>query len=170
MWTTLLWMAGGLILLALGAESLVRGSAAIALRLGIAPLVIGLTIVAFGTGSPELVVSVEAARSGNSGLALGNVVGSNISNIALILGLGALARPLRVRSELIRREVPLMIGVTVLLYLLLFDGSLGRWEGLFLTLGSIAYTIFAYVAAKRDKNSMVAHEFDEALKPVSSAA
>lgn len=150
-------------LLAVGAEGLVRGSSATALRLGVTPLVIGLTVVAFGTGSPELFVSVEAAYRGNSGIALGNVVGSNISNVALILGLSALARPMRVRSELIRREVPLMIGVTLLLCLLLFDGTLSRMDGLLLTMGSVAYTVFAYMAARRDRSAVVAEEFDEAL-------
>ncbi|MBD0342820.1 MAG: sodium:calcium antiporter, partial [Microcoleus sp. Co-bin12] len=116
-----LFIIGGLILLALGAEGLVRGSSAIAARMGIAPLVIGLTVVAFGTGSPELFVSLGAALSGNSSIALGNVIGSNISNIALILGVAALVRPLTVRAEIVRREVPVMIGASVLLWLLLLD-------------------------------------------------
>ena len=107
----ILSILGGLVLLALGAEGLVRGSASVALRLGIAPLVVGLTIVAFGTGSPELVVSVSAALEGSSSIALGNVVGSNISNIALILGTAAIVAPMTVRAEVIRREVPLMIAV-----------------------------------------------------------
>jgi cation:H+ antiporter len=159
-----LFMLGGLVLLAAGAEGLVRGSSALALRLGVTPLVVGLTVVAFGTGSPELFVSVEAAYRGESGIALGNVVGSNISNVALILGLSALARPMKVRSELIRREVPLMIAVTLLLcLLLLFDGTLGRVEGVILAAGSVAYTAFAYVAARRDRSKTVAEEFKEAL-------
>jgi cation:H+ antiporter len=141
----------------------VRGSSALALRLGVTPLVVGLTIVALGTGSPELFVSVEAAYRGEGGIALGNVVGSNISNVALILGLSALARPMKVRSELIRREVPLMIAVTLLLCLLLLDGVLSRVEGLILAAGSVAYTALAYVAARRDRSKMVAEEFEEAL-------
>ncbi len=156
-------MLGGLVLLAAGAEGLVRGSSALALRLGVTPLVIGLTVVAFGTGSPELFVSVEAAYRGEGGIALGNVVGSNISNVALILGLSALARPMKVRSELIKREVPLMIVVTLLLCLLLLDGTLSRVEGLVLVVGSVAYTAFTYVAAKRDRSKAVADEFKEAL-------
>ena len=158
-----LLMLGGLVLLAAGAEGLVRGSSALALRLGVTPLVVGLTVVAFGTGSPELFVSVEAAYRGEGGIALGNVVGSNISNVALILGLSALARPMKVRSELIRREVPLMIAVTLLLCLLLYDGTLSRVEGLILAAGSIAYTAFAYLAARRDRSKTVAEEFEEAL-------
>src|SRR5687768_2800745 len=98
MLTATVSIIGGLVLLALGAEGLVRGSASVALRLGIAPLVVGLTIVAFGTGSPELVVSISAALEGNSAIALGNVVGSNISNLALILGTAAIVSPMTVRA------------------------------------------------------------------------
>jgi cation:H+ antiporter len=90
-----------------GAEGLVRGSSALALRLGVTPLVIGLTVVSFGTSSPELIVSLEAAAQGNGSIVLGNVVGSNISNIALILGVAALVRPLQVSAAFIRREVRL---------------------------------------------------------------
>ena len=160
-----LFILGGLILLAAGAEGLVRGSSAIALRLGVTPLAVGLTVVAFGTGSPELFVSVEAAYRGDSGIALGNVVGSNISNIALILGLSARVRPMRVRSPLLRREVPVMIGVTLFFCLLLLDGVLSRLDGLILTVGSVAYTVFTYLAARRDRNAAVAAEFDDALAP-----
>ena len=165
----ILYLLAGLVLLALGAEGLVRGSTSVALRLGVTPLVIGLTIVAFGTGTPELLVSVEAATSGNSGMALGNIVGSNISNIALILGCAALARPMRVRSVLLRREVPLMIGVTLLLCVMLLDGGLSRVEGAILLLGSIAYTIGAYVFAKRDRNREVAAEFADSIPAVTRA-
>lgn len=164
---TLLSVIVGLVLLAVGAEGLVRGSTSIALRLGVTPLVIGLTVVAFGTGSPELTVSVESAYRGDSGLALGNVVGSNISNIALILGLSAIARPMHVRSKLIRREMPLMIAVTLLLCLLLWDGALGRLDGLLLVAGSVAYTAFAYVSARRDRSAEVAAEFDAGMKELS---
>lgn len=157
-----LYILGGLLLLPLGAEGLVRGSTGLALRMGVTPLAIGLTVVAFGTGSPELVVSIEAARAGNSGIALGNVVGSNIGNIALVLALAALAKPMPVRSELIRREVPLMIGVTLLLCVLLLDGELSRLEGLFLVLGAVAYTAFAYWMAKREEADAACEEFDEA--------
>jgi cation:H+ antiporter len=165
-----LFVLGGLVLLAVGAEGLVRGSSSLALRLGVTPLVVGLTVVAFGTGSPELFVSVEASYRGDGGIALGNIVGSNISNVALILGLAALARPMKVRSELIKREVPLMIGVTLLLCVLLYDGTLSRVDGLILTTGSVAYTAFAYVAARRDRSKMVADEFEEALAQPKRAA
>ena len=156
-------MLGGLVLLATGAEGLVRGSTALALRFGVTPLVVGLTVVSFGTGSPELFVSIQAALKGESGLALGNVVGSNISNIAFLLGLSYLARPMTVRSELIKREVPLMIAITLLLCLLLLDGMLSRLEGLLLVAGSIGYTTYAYIAARRDRSAVIAEQFEEAL-------
>ena len=154
---------GGLILLALGAEGLVRGSSSIALRMGIAPLAIGLTVVAFGTGSPEMIVSLQAALSGSSDLALGNIVGSNIANLALILGVAALARPLHVRSAVLHREVPVMIAVTALLALLLLDGRLGRVEGTLLAVGAVLYTVLTYRAARRDRDADVAAEFAHGL-------
>jgi len=158
-----LYILGGLGLLAIGAEGLVRGSSGLALRLGVTALAIGLTVVAFGTGSPELVLGIEAARAGNSELALGNVVGSNISNIALVLGLAALVKPMRVRSELIRREMPLMIAVTLLLCIMLYDGRLSRPEGLVLVAGAVAYTVFSYLVAKHGESREVDEEFDEAF-------
>jgi len=160
---------GGLVLLAFGADCLVRGSSSIALRMGVTPLVIGLTIVALGTGSPEMIVSLQAAMSGNSDLALGNIVGSNICNIALILGIASLARPLHVRSALLQREVPVMILVTVLLGVLLFDGTLGRLDGIVLAAGAVVYTVATYRAARRDRDAEVAAEFARELpKPQSS--
>lgn len=158
-----LYILGGLGLLAIGAEGLVRGSSGLALRLGVTALAIGLTVVAFGTGSPELVLGIEAARAGNSGIALGNVVGSNISNVALVLGLAALVKPMRVRSELIRREMPLMITVTLLLCIMLYDGRLIRMEGLVLVAGAVVYTVFSYLVARRGESAAVDDEFDEAL-------
>jgi cation:H+ antiporter len=160
---TTVYLLGGLSLLTLGAESLVRGSASLALRLGITPLVVGLTVVAFGTSSPEMFVSLQAALDGNSALALGNVIGSNISNIALILSLSALVRPLRVQAQIIRREIPLMIISSLLLCLLLVGGQLSRWEGLLLGICSIAYTAFAYFSARRNRNKTVDEEFKEGL-------
>lgn len=159
----ILLIIGGLILLAVGAEGLVRGSSAIARRLGIAPLVIGLTIVAFGTGAPELLVSLGAALEGNSSIAIGNVVGSNISNIGLILGIAAMVRPLTASAQVIRREIPIMIAANVLLWLLILDGEIGRIDGLILTLSCVAYTFFNYWQARKNKERFVEAEFDEAL-------
>lgn len=158
-----IYVLGGLALLVIGAEGLVRGSTGLALRLGMTSLAIGLTVVAFGTGSPELVLAIEAARAGNNGLALGNVVGSNISNIALVLGVAALVRPMRVRPELIRRELPLMIAVTLFLWVMLIDGRLSRPEGLVLVVGAVAYTVFSYFVAKRDGGLAIAGDLDDAI-------
>ena len=159
----------GLVLLTLGAEGLVRAGSSIALRLGVTPLVVGLTIVAFGTGSPELVVSVQAAFYGNSAIALGSVIGSNISNTALILGVAALVYPIKARTQVVKREVPLMIVVTGLLWLLIADGELGRTDGILLFAGSFVYTFLVYYLARRTKKKDVQEEFAEAVdKPTSS--
>ena len=159
----ILSLLGGLVLLAFGADGLVRGSSSMALRMGVTPLVVGLTIVAFGTGSPEMIVSLQAALSGNSDLALGNIVGSNICNVALILGVAALARPLQVRSALLLREVPIMVAVTLLMVALLNDGEIGRLDGLVLTLGALVYTAWAYISARRERNAEVAAEFAQEM-------
>lgn len=164
MFINFLLIFAGLALLAIGAEGLVRGSSSVALRLGVTPLVVGLTIVAFGTGSPELVVSIGSAVNGNSGLALGNVIGSNISNIALILGIAAVIKPLNVKAEIVRRETPIMVIITGLLWLLLYDGELGRFDGAILTLGAIAYTFLTYYLSKQKQKKEVTEEFEEAYE------
>jgi len=158
------FVIAGLVLLAAGAEGLVRGAGAVALRFGVAPLVVGLTIVAFGTGSPEFVLSVQAAAGGSGGIALGNVVGSNISNIALVLGVAALVRPMVVQARLIRREVPVMIVATFGLAALLWDGGLSRLDGAVLVAGAVAYVVLAYFGARRGDLPVVAAEFDAALE------
>jgi cation:H+ antiporter len=140
----------GLALLYLGAESLVRGASRLALRLGVAPLLVGLTVVAFGTSSPELAVSLKGALTGAGDIATGNVVGSNICNIALILGLSALIRPISVQVQLIRLDVPILIGCSIVLVLFLANGSLGRLEGLLLFGGIIVYIALAVRAALRE--------------------
>lgn len=135
----------GLALLVSGAELLVRGSSSLALRLGVQPLIIGLTIVALGTSSPELLVSVKAALQNSPGLSLGNVIGSNICNIALILGISAVIRPIEVHRQLLRLDIPVMIISSILLCLFLLDGHLVRWEGAFFfaaLLTYIGYTIY----------------------------
>lgn len=133
-------LVGGLALLYFGAQGFVRGGAGLALRLGLTPLVVGLTVIAYGTSSPELLVGVEAALHGNGGISVGNVVGSNISNIALILGVCALMKPLAASGQVVRREIPLMIGATLLATVLLWDGRLGRLEGAILLGAAVAYT------------------------------
>lgn len=139
---------GGFLILTLGAEALVRGATTIALRLGITPLVIGLTIVAFGTSTPELAVSVKAALAGNSGIALGNVIGSNIVNIGLILGITALIRPIEVKSEMVKRDIPIMILASMLFWGLLLDGELSLLDGCIFVVLLLAYIVFSYVSAK----------------------
>lgn len=155
---------GGLVLLAAGAEGLVRGAGAVALRLGVAPLVVGLTIVAFGTGSPELVLSVQAAANGNGGITLGNVLGSNVSNIALVLGVAALVRPMAVQARLVRREVPVMIAATFLLAALLWDGGLSRLDGAVLLAGAVVYVVLAYLGARCGDTPGVTSEFTASLE------
>lgn len=147
---SLLYMGGGMILLIGGAESLVRGAAALALRFGITPLVVGLTVVAFGTSSPELVVSVKAAVSGNGPVALGNVIGSNIANLGLIVGVSASLSPLVVDRRLLRRDVPVMIGSMLLLWAFLLNGVLGPVEGAFLACGIVLYTLWGVISSRRE--------------------
>ncbi|HNQ14379.1 MAG TPA: calcium/sodium antiporter [Pyrinomonadaceae bacterium] len=161
---SLVFVILGLGLLAIGAESLVRGSSSVALRLGVTPLVVGLTIVAFGTGAPEFAISIGAALDGNGPLALGNVVGSNISNVCLILGLAAVVRPLKARSEVVRRETPVMVFITIVFLILLYDGELSRIDGLLMTVGAIAYTFLTYRLSRRSRDPKVAEEFTEALE------
>lgn len=160
----LLFLVLGLIILFIGAEGLIHGSSALALKIGITPLVVGLTVVAFGTSTPELVVSLKAALIGNSSISLGNVVGSNIANIALILGIAALIRPLDVHANVIRREIPIMIGLSVLLIVLLIDGELSLIDGIIFVVGIITYTIVNISIARKEKNAEVENEFKEGLK------
>jgi cation:H+ antiporter len=140
----------GLVLLVAGAVLLVRGASKLALSLGISPLVVGLTVVAFGTSSPELAVSVQSALSGRVDIALGNVVGSNILNVLLILGATALITPLLVHRQLIRQGVPAMIGISLLLWALAADGGLGRWDGLLLVSLLAGYTVLTVRQSRRE--------------------
>lgn len=146
--TSIIWFLCGLFILTIGAEGLVRGSSALALRLGISPLVVGLTIVAFGTSAPELAVSVDAAASGSSSISIGNVIGSNIANIALILGLAAMIQPMRVQPTLLTMQIPIMIGVSLLLWGMTLDGSIGLWDGVLLFTGIILYLLHSYRSAR----------------------
>jgi len=142
----------GMFLLYVGAESLVRGSSRLAAYFGIPPLVIGLTIVAFGTSAPELTVSISAALKGASDVAVGNVIGSNIFNIAVILGITAMIRPPSVHLDLIRREIPFLILVTVLGGGLILFGEISRTTGILLFLGLCVYTV---ISIRNGKNQPV---------------
>jgi cation:H+ antiporter len=142
-----------LVLLIVGAELLVRGASRLALVAGVSPLVVGLTVVAFGTSAPELAVSVRSALSSQAeaDIAIGNVVGSNICNVLLILGLAATIAPLGISARVIRQDVPIMIGVSVLLLLLALDGSVGRWDGVLLFGGVGCFTAFTLYQGRRQK-------------------
>lgn len=157
-----------LTLLYFGAAWLVRGAGALAIKAGITPLVIGLTIVAYGTSSPELIVSLQATLNNNGGISIGNVVGSNIFNIAIVLGLSALCYPIKIKAEVIRFDIPIMI-LTALCFLFFFwDHSVSRLEGTALVAGGIFYTIYKIGKAKKEKNPEVSEEFREAMpKPFS---
>jgi len=161
----LLSLLAGFVLLVLGAEFLVRGAASLALRLGIPPVVVGLTVVAFGTSTPELGVSVTGAATGAGDVAIGNVVGSNICNIALILGLAALIRPLAVEARLVRLDVPIAIGCSVLLAILLLDHHMGRAEGLILLAGILGYLWWTVRLAIRAPGPLQAQFNEELPRP-----
>jgi len=148
--TTALLFIAGLALLVLGAESLVRGASKLALSAGISPLVVGLTVVAYGTSSPEMAVSVQAAVSGRNDLAVGNVVGSNIFNVLFILGASALISRLVVARQLVRQEVPIMIGVSLLLLFLGMDGRVSLMDGALLVGLLLGYTVFVIVQSRRE--------------------
>lgn len=147
---TLVLFAGGFVALIGGAECMVRGAASLATAIGISPLVVGLTVVAFGTSAPELGVSVMSSLTGQPGIALGNVVGSNIANVLLILGLSALAAPLVVSRQLLRIEVPLMLGVSLLAWAMALDGSVGRLDGTILFFMVLVYTVWTIRRSRRE--------------------
>jgi cation:H+ antiporter len=140
----------GFILLYFGAEWLVKGSSSLARSLGVTPIVIGLTVVAFGTSAPELVVSLISSIMGKSMIAVGNVVGSNICNIALVLGLAALFNPIKCDPSVTRRDIPIMLGVSLYLLVLSLNSRLGRIEGATLFAGIILYTFMNYYLAKKE--------------------
>lgn len=151
----------GLVLLYFGAEFLVKGSANLATRMGVSSLVVGLTIVAFGTSAPELVVSIKAGMAGKGDIAMGNVVGSNIFNIAFILGLTALVRPVKVHLNVLRYDTPIMVVCSVLLWVLLMDSRISRIEGVVLTIGIIAYTVITMIASRKSGDAQEQVPFEE---------
>jgi cation:H+ antiporter len=146
-----LFIAISCVILFAGAELLVRGGASMALKLGLTPLVVGLTVVAFGTSAPELIVSLKAAWIGQSDIAIGNVVGSNIFNIAIILGLAAAVFPITTNLQVLRWDAPVLLAVTLLVPLTFLDGQVSRVEGVILAVGILAYTGWAVRMAKKDE-------------------
>lgn len=151
--TIVLMFIGGLVALVLGAGWLVRGAAKLALSFGISPLVVGLTVVAFGTSAPELAVSAGAVLDGKVDIAIGNVVGSNILNVLLILGASAVITPLVVHLQLIRQEVPIMIAASVALLLMMLDGVVATWESALLVGAMVIYTVFLVWQSRRQSAS-----------------
>ena len=163
----MIWIfIAGLLSLVLGAELLVRGASRLALSLGISPLVVGLTIVAFGTSAPEIAVSVAAAMEGRTDIAVGNVVGSNIFNVLFILGLSALITPLVVDAQIIRQEVPIMIGASLLLLVFGWDGRVGRMDAIVLFALLVVYTVFLVVQSRRETRA-TRDEYESELQPTS---
>lgn len=146
-----------------GAEGLVRGSSSLALRIGIAPLVVGLIVVSLGTSSPEFVISLKAALKNNGNISLGNVVGSNIANIALILGVAALIKPMKVQAQVVRREIPIMIFVSLMLVLFLINHEIDRIEGIIFSIGIIVYSVISVYLAKKENNKLIEEEFVEGI-------
>jgi len=159
---TFVALAAGFVCLVAGAEGLVRGASSVAAKLGIAPIVIGLTVVAFGTSAPEFAVSVSGALSGDTDVALGNVVGSNTLNILLILGLSAAISGLSIEQRLLRLDIPLLIGISVVTYALLLNDVVGRIEGAALLAGIILYTVWLLRSARRGDSPIVEAEYTEA--------
>ena len=153
----------GLALLLLGADLLVRGATSIGLRLGITPLVAGLTIVAFGTSSPELAAGVDSAFRGLGDMAIGSAVGSNICNIALVLGAAALVRPINIQSQLVRLDIPVMIFCSLLLMLILADGVISAMDGVALVSGIVVYVVFSIYLA-RGEQKKIQDEFGEVVR------
>lgn len=165
----ILFLLGGLILLVAGGEILVRGSVGLAKRFNVSPLIIGLTIVSFGTSSPELLVSIKAALSDYGSLSLGNVIGSNIGNIAIILGISALIYPISVSKQIIKKEMPILIGVTLGSILFLLDGNLTRIEGAVFFIGLIIYIVIGYKLSVKYKDEVVPSTEVETIKPMNFA-
>jgi cation:H+ antiporter len=145
-----LLLAAGVAVLFFGAEWLVRGAARMAAAMGVSPIVVGLTVVSLGTSAPELVVSLTAALRGNGDLAMGNVMGSNLANIGLILGLTALIRPMTVSARVVTREVPIMLLITLMVYPLALDLNLNRADGLILLIVLAIYILFVNKAAAEE--------------------
>ncbi|MGE0220242.1 calcium/sodium antiporter [Mycolicibacterium sp.] len=154
--TNAAWFVGGLALLIVGAEIMVRGGTGVAARLGISPIVIGLTVVSIGTSAPELAIGVVAASEGSGALAVGNIAGTNIVNVLLILGLSALLLPLKLETRTIRFELPMMAVAALLLWMLTVDGMLTRTDGVVLVTLSIVYTGVVVWSARRESRAVAA--------------
>jgi cation:H+ antiporter len=170
MWiTALLQLLVGTPVLMLGAEGLVRGAARLAQAIGISPLVVGLTVVAFGTSAPELAVTAMAVFRGEADLGLGNIVGSNVVNILVVLGLAAAIAPIRVSQQTLWPNLPVMIAVSLVLYLMALDGTISRADGALLLLGAVSYTTLAIVLSRRAVKQAAANSSDPPPKSLTLA-
>ena len=156
-------LIGGLIILIIAGEILVRGAVGVALKFNIPTLVIGMTIVSFGTSAPELLVSLKAALNDHAELAIGNVLGSNIANIALVLGVTTMILPITVKRSTAKIDWPIMMAATILLYIFILDGVIIWYEGLIFTLGIIIFNIYMFWNAKRQN---IKEELDEDVESV----
>lgn len=161
---TFVWLVVGLVCLVVGAEWLVRGASSVAAKLGVAPIVIGLTVVAFGTSAPEFAVSVNGALIGNADVAIGNVVGSNSFNILFILGLSATISGLSINQRLLKLDIPILIGISVVTYLLLLNDVVSRLEGVVLFLGIIVYTWWLLRSSRNEEAPEVEQEYADAVE------
>jgi cation:H+ antiporter len=154
-------LVAGFLLLVWGADRLVAGASATARNIGISPMIIGLTVIGFGTSAPELVVSAVATLKGNAGLAVGNAIGSNITNIGLVLGVTALIYPLRMESTVLKREYPILLLIMLICFLMALDGSYSRLEGWFLIASLLAVVIWIIrIGLQRPLSDPLAEEFD----------
>ncbi|QIV81126.1 calcium/sodium antiporter [Mycolicibacterium frederiksbergense] len=158
------WFLVGLVALIIGAEIMVRGGAEVASRLGISPIIIGLTVVSIGTSAPELAVGVAAVGEGSGALAVGNIAGTNVVNLLLILGLSALLVPLTMAARTLRFELPVMAGAAALMLVLSLDGVLTQLDGVILVTGAVAYTV-ALIRTTRRETAAVVQEYDEEYPP-----
>lgn len=159
----LAWIILGLVLLYYGAEWLVAGASELAVRLGISPLVVGLTVVAFGTSAPELAVSIDSNLKGSGGMALGNVLGSNVCNLCLVLGVAALVWPLGIQRQVIRREMPILLVATLVFAFFLRDGLLSQMEAAVLAVGIIFYVVTSLMQARKDPHADVSDDVPQEL-------
>ena len=153
----------GIVMLCFGGHYLVEGGVRIARRFRISSFIIGMTVVAYGTSTPELAASIAAA-SQHTQLILGNVVGSNISNIGMVIGISAILVPLVVQKTTVRKEVPIMIGVSLLLIALSLDNGISQWEGGLLIAGLIAFTVYIYKSAKKQRDNSNLENTEESTR------
>ena len=151
MFITIVLFIAGLVALIFGAELFLKAVDHFGLKWGVSPLIMGLTVVAFATGAPELAISLKAAMNGSADLVLGNIIGSNIANILLILGITALIAPINITGRIVRVDVPIVIAASVLLYILAMDGGLSTLDGTFILAGLVAYSAYTFFHIKKSR-------------------